>query len=338
MRFHRGLAPWASVAAVALVVGCSSNAVRLTPSGGVAPTSPASGSATATPTGSATATPTGSATATPTGSATATPTHTATPTPGHTTTPTPGHTATPTPFPTGTGGGGIAAACSGSAVPIPGNYLSIVSDGQVSGSTFTGDPAISSWEDDAYVIVPTPSPTPIMTATPIATATPTTSPVPTTTPVMISVYTGSYTVSSFSGSQIPEGGATPSAYTVQAQSGCFELALTQPVGGTIGQIRRLLATPNPSDNSFAFGFPNTGTANYQTTEIATGSITAFTINNLSVSAQSGSGTFTLDSGATGSVSITQAQSVTEQGFSRLSPITQRMIARQEARLSQRLHR
>jgi hypothetical protein len=196
---------------------------------------------------------------------------------------------------------------------VPGNYISFFSQGLTSGSpgTYAQDPAlVGEWTFDAYsVATPTPTtaptitPVPTMTPTMLPTATPTTTP----TPTMYSIYVGSFSVNGFSGS-------SPAPYTVPAQSGCFFVVLNQPVGGSIAQYRgrpNAASTPNANDNTETEGFPNlSGTTDYNETNIAYGSVTQFNMSNLSVSKQTGSGTFTLDSGATGTVTIQSASNET----------------------------
>jgi hypothetical protein len=305
MRLLSRSASLAALITASTIVGCSSPTVRLQPQGPVLATSPTPSGVATTPgtTPMPSPTPSGSATAT------ASPTHTTAPTAS----PTPTHTTAPTPIPTGTGSGSLA--CNAPVVGVPGNYLSISTYGQLAGNTFTADinaPFANAWEFDSYAVAPTPSPTPTTTATPVPTATPTMGPTATPTPSMYSIYTGVYTVTAFSGSQVPSGGTTPAPFSVAAQTGCFELLLVQPVGGTIGQARPriAIATPNPADNSEGFGSPNfSSTTDYTQSELATGAITQLTIGNLSASKQTGSGTFTLDSGASGTVSIQGAETV-----------------------------
>ena len=228
-----------------------------------------------------------------------------------TATPVGSHTATPTPIPIGptatpTGGGINSIACNVPTAALPGTYVSFITEGLTTGSTYVEDTGGSNeWSVDSYVAA-TPAPTGTPTAVPTATpsGTPTPAPTATPTPLMYSVFYGTATTPTFNAA----------GTTVPAQTNCFFFEVAQPVGGTIAQFRgnvpRAAATANPNDNSIGFGEPNI-TQDYTLTNVSSGAITTFSLTNLSLSKQTGSGTFTLDNGTAGSVVIQGAASTVE---------------------------
>jgi len=293
----RATAFWfVALVGVAAAVGCTpGNFVAPPVRGGSGPT------AAPTPTGSS-APASGAPSTKPSSAPTAAPTTvpTSAPTPVPTSAPTPVPTSAPTPGPTATG----SVVCTAPAVSL-GTFTSIDASGTVSGSTFNAQSG--DWEAIAFV-PPTPTPTPTTTASPQPTPIPTVSPVPTATPtpVMVTEYLGEYTVTSYGGNAA--GGGT---YTAAATNGCFFLILEQPVGGTAGQIRHRLplVTPTASPNAFADGEPNESGLEAETF-LDEGSLTSFTITNLTPISGSGSFSFTnsADATATGTVTITGSES------------------------------
>ena len=292
---------WTPVTCAALIVGCSSPAVRLSPQPNV------SIGPTTAPTGGT------GATATPT------------PAPGHTATPTPApvHSAVPTPVPTSTATGGetgnIATyVCPAPVAAVPGNSFFIQTEGIVSGSAYAQDPAYASngfgWEYDSTTLA---SPTPVPTITPVPTATPTEGPTASPVPYVYNVYEGTYSLAAFGGTAIPSGGTVAEPYSVPAQSGC--MILVQEVSGPSTIVApesvllrpvRAAATPNPADNAVGEGDTSEATDNYDSSEVASGAVTSFELSGISVPDGAGGGAFALDAGGTGTVSIQASGTVT----------------------------
>src|SRR5579884_435084 len=304
-----------SIAVITAACSGSGGTARTVPV--TTPTPAPTATPTPSPSHSPTATPTASpkpssspGTPTPTASATATavPTHTPTPAPTPTHTPTP--TATPSSGPVGN------LSCTAPTVSIPTNALSILTSGNVSGSTYTMD---ASSAENLYLVFQytnaTPTPTPTVTPTPHPTATPTVTPTPaptaTPTPEMVTLYYGEYSWAPFSGTGLPPAGAS---YSVPAGSGCFTLIVHQPVGAAFRQSRaasRRPAQAAPADNALGSGTPKLPTPEPAATILDEGPLTSLTINNLTASSGSGSFTFsTSKQGVTGSITITGSQTFT----------------------------
>jgi hypothetical protein len=212
-------------------------------------------------------------------------------------------------------------ACAAPSEPVPGDYTSFETSGNVVGNTYTeGASAGSNFYTATEYDAPTPAPTATATAT-IPTPTPTATPVPSPTPsptatpgspgtaaptpvpsasstagvVLTTEYFGTYTLPSF---------GIGAAFT-----GCFSLALSQPEGGSAGQDRHRATATN--DIATGGGSPNLspyGTA----IDTGSGSIVSFTIDNLTQT--TGDGTFTFDNDVAGTVTITGSQSY--YGFAR----------------------
>jgi hypothetical protein len=189
-----------------------------------------------------------------------------------------------------------------------GDYTSITIDGVVSGNTFTEPTGDGSWTVYDYT-TPTPSPTPTATPPPTPTPVPSISPVPsptvTQTPVMITEYFGEYSVPTFAGM------ASSGPYTALATTGCLDALIVQPVGGTLGQIHFERPAITATPNAFAGGGPNEPLGGFADTYVASGTVLSFTLTNLTP--ESGTGTFTLATGAsssvTGSATITGSETV-----------------------------
>jgi hypothetical protein len=199
---------------------------------------------------------------TPTPTARSSPTPTPTPIVKPTPTPTPTKP-TPAPSPTGTG----MTACTAKGSAVPGDYLALFTEGNISGSTYT---ATDGDYEVLYYSVPTPTPSPTTTPVPTPTPpTPTPVPTPTSTPLTITLYYGEYVWPKFTGTAF--GG---SEYLVPADSGCFTMIL-----------EHVSTTPNTT----GFGEPKPPTTPYQTTTLDEGPLTSTTITG--ISSTSGTGTF-----------------------------------------------
>lgn len=211
-----------------------------------------------------------SASAAPSTSPTASPSAPASHSPSPSPKPTPTATATPIPTPTVTPTT-LPLACSAPAAAIPGTYTSILALGNVSGTTFTASAGTSLWTRQHYTAA-TPAPTPSISPTTL----PSTSPSPSPTPQPVYVYEGTY--------KVVVSGATET-------NGCAILVTSQdgaPLSGTAYNGENL-DDPN-------FAQPVNGTF------VASGSVSSMTISNLS--ANGGTGSFTLSDNSTGTVTLT----------------------------------
>ncbi|GAC1441145.1 MAG: hypothetical protein NVSMB59_00620 [Vulcanimicrobiaceae bacterium] len=175
---------------------------------------------------------------------------------------------------------------------LPGYYTSIVTQGSVVGSTYTS--TRNTWSADFYTAA-TPAPTPSPTTTP--TLGPTPAPTTTPTPRALYVYSGTYTVKSFSATPAPP--ATGGAQTIATTNGCAFLIAT--VDG-----QPLFAPP---DNAFGSGSPNFGTTLTNQVNFATGSLV---LPPFTLTSAGGMGTFTLDNATTGSVTFTSRQLISSE--------------------------
>lgn len=185
----------------------------------------------------------------------------------------------------------VGPACAGPLAQIGGTYVAIVGSGTSSNGGTTYVPTAGQQYWGAYLYTQaSPSPTPAPTVPP--TTGPTSSPVPTATPLLVYTYYGTYTVTA-----VPSPGPTAPAFESTAQTGCFYVEMTAD-GSPI---------PNgftPTDNTVAFGNPNFSVP-FDTLNAALvvgGKLTSIAIGNLGPT--TGSGTFTLDNGATGTVTLT----------------------------------
>jgi hypothetical protein len=246
------------------------------PKNNVTPT-PVQSGATNAPTSAPTSVVSGFPTTAPTGSASATPKASSSPSAKPTLAPTLAPTSAPTALPTGF--------CSGTTLSaLPGVYVTVVELGNFA-SGFT--PTSGNWSADAYTAA-----TPAPTFSPIPTLSPTSSPSagPTATPVTYDFWSGSFSVPAFTAPS-PQPSAPSS---VNATSGCFYL-VTQ-VGGT-------------SPNTVGIGGPLFG-SDFNTSLVQYGSITAFSLPGLTTGNGPFSGSFTLDAGVNGNVTINSFQTVT----------------------------
>jgi hypothetical protein len=229
-------------------------------------------------------------------------------------------TATPTPQSIGSGGIGTASTCSflsfGSGgtpppVTVPGNYALYISEGFVSGTTYTQ--SVGEWA--GFSVSGTPAPTPVPTPTATATAVPSGQP----TPISYDVYTGQYRIGGYNDS-LPNSvqpSAAPTQFTVSTTVGCAILIVTadrSPIATAVDPT----PTPTPSEiNSETIGVPNFGDGAFfgetgqVLTELDQGDIQDFNLTNLTASG--GTATFFLngapDEGA--SVTFGPAQVYTE---------------------------
>ena len=142
------------------------------------------------------------------------------------------------------------------------------------------------------------TPTPAPTATP--TAGPTAAPTTTPTPRAYFIYNGTYLAPPFT--TIAATGAP--SITTNTTNGCFFLITTQD--GTP------LSSGSP-DNGSGLGFPSFATSP-NSAFYATGAVTASTIN---LTTTGGTGTFTLDTGALGTVTLTSRSASTFDRFKTL---------------------
>jgi len=230
------------------------------------------------------------------------------------------------PTSTATGGetGNIATyVCPAPAAAVPGFALEVATEGIITGGTYAQDPYVADRTGWIYyatsLATPTPVPTvtPVPTATPLPTATPTTGPTATPVPYVYNVYEGTFSSTAFSGTAVPDGGATALPYSVAAQTGC--VIVVQEVSGPSTIVTpetilhhpiRAASTPNPADNTIAEGITQEPDVEYNTTEVASGSVTSFALSGLSVPDGLGGGTFALDAGGTGTVSIQASGTLT----------------------------
>jgi hypothetical protein len=175
---------------------------------------------------------------------------------------------------------------------LPGTYSSVNETGTYSGSGFT--PTNGSWSAFNYVVpTPTPSPSPLPSFSPAPTPTGTFTPAPTPTPVTYYYWLGTYSVSSFTTTNL----ASPGPLAVAATTGCFVMFAT----GTTG-----------TNNGFGTGNPTFATPySINTNIIGSGSITSFTISP-PLAANNGPFmvSFGLSSGGTGTATINQFQTFT----------------------------
>ena len=145
---------------------------------------------------------------------------------------------------------------------------------------------------------------------------------------MITIYVGEYSYPAFGGNASSNPSAAP--YSVAAGTGCFELILEQPVGGTAGQVHspflkahRPLSRPQARrpngdviDDAFGLGEPNEGENDFAETLLDFGPLTSLTITNLTTS--TGDGTFvfstTTSTAVTGSITITGSETFSGSDF------------------------
>ena len=198
--------------------------------------------------------------------------------------------ATATPAPAATYALSGNTTCTAADETIPGTYTSLDTNGNVAGSTYTADTtAINSYLVYSYASAP---PTPVPTATAVPQPTP--APDPTGTPEKISIYVGEYSVPGFVGVLFP------SVYDASATTGCFMLLLQQPGSGTAGQTRHRDAAGG--DNALGIGGIANPAYSYTKTNVDAEALNSLTITNLTPT--SGSGTFALSNGTSGTVTIT----------------------------------
>jgi hypothetical protein len=220
---------------------------------------------------------------------------------GSSPTPAPSHvpTATPTPGPVGTIGSfdacsffGVGSGTPPPAVAIPGNYTLMISEGEVTGSTYSQD--VGEWI--AFNVSGTPSPA---TPTPLPSATP----VPSGTPFSYDVFTGTYSIPGYTVTPGPSAEPSATPAVISPTVGCA-IFIVSADRSTLGEYD---ATPAPLPyNSETIGIPNFGNGTdlfnddgLTSVEIGGGNLTTFNLNNLT--AAGGSATYHLDIGVDGSV-------------------------------------
>jgi len=190
--------------------------------------------------------------------------HSPSPAPSKTPAPTP----TPVPTPTPTVG---PLACAAPAAPIPGTYTTIIAIGNTVNSVFSPIAGSALWV--RYMYTPaTPAPTPSVSPTVSPTSSPTTAP----TPQPVYIYLGTFKLT------LSGGGAEP--------TGCALFVTTKdgsPLNGT---------NANSADNEF----PNI-TQLVHATLVTNGLVSTMSIT---LTGTTGSGTFTLSDGSTGTISLT----------------------------------
>lgn len=210
--------------------------------------------------------------------------------------------ATPSPSPTASSAyntlGNIT--CTAANEAVPGTYVNIITNGEVTGSTYTGT-GIGFNGYQMFEYGP-PGPTPAPTEPPLTPATP----APSQTPGALGIlYYGEYAVPAFTDAE----SGTP----VDASDGCFQLQTTQALGGTVGEARPA-QTSAPSAQGYGIGspafaapYPNeTGCVSEGGGGCAYG-FTAITIANLTRTTGSGTFNFTINGSATtvtGTITIT----------------------------------
>lgn len=211
--------------------------------------------------------------------------------PGTTATPVVFTPSSPSPSPSPTSSGGTTS-CGTQIVTAAGTYVDfLVAFGNFASmgtGVFTLDTTTtSSFSKTTYVVAtpsptpsPTPSTTPTPTPTPTPTGTPTATPTPGPTPKPVYFYFGSYSVGSPGGAQT---------------TGCAIFETTQD--GT-----PLAPSPPPSDNAIGFGALQVSSSLSPVFPPTTGTVS--TMNLTVTPAGTGSGTFTLSDGETGTLSIT----------------------------------
>jgi hypothetical protein len=211
----------------------------------------------------------------------------------------------PSPSPSATATAVGSTTCTAPIATVPGNYVEIFTEGSVAGHTYTQEDG--DWDVAQYAVAtPPPSPSPIPSAS--SPPTPAPSPTATPTPVMVTVYYGEYAwAGPFTGTNYTGG-----EYTVQAGSGCFDMILEQPPGGTIGQARRMISS-SPTPNAEGDGEPNAPTVPYAYVPLDGGPLTSLTINDLTKTSGTGSYTFetsgTYASQVNGTITITGSETL-----------------------------
>jgi hypothetical protein len=214
--------------------------------------------------------------------------------------------ATPSPSPTASSAydteGNIA--CTAANEAIPGNYVNIITNGTVVGSTYTGDDSgFNGYQIGEYTA---PGATPAPTQPPLTPATP----APSQTPGALGIlYYGEYAVPAFTDAE----SGTP----IGASDGCFQLQTNQALGGTVGEARPAQApTPSAVANGFgnpAFAYPY-ASDNTCVSEGGGGcsyGFNAITITNLTRTTGSGTFNFTINGSettVTGTITVTGSTS------------------------------
>ncbi|MDB5072469.1 MAG: hypothetical protein JWM87_3580 [Candidatus Eremiobacteraeota bacterium] len=245
--------------------------------GGTGATPAPTGSPSVSPSSSPSAVPSSSPSGVPSTAPSGVPTPTATPTSTPTSTPTATPTATPTSVPTSGPTSGPGFACTTpSATFGPSYYASVIVIGNVpaGGGAFGADSSNSLWIKASYSpAAPTPTPTP--------TSTPSTAPsAPPTRPFY--VYTGTYHINSANA----------------PTDGCLTMFTTTDGSNINGA----------TFSSEGIGFVNPPQTTYTENLGAVGHITAVALN-VSPNAPNQNGTIALDSGDSGTISITSVQTV-----------------------------
>ncbi len=296
-----------SVASLAAAVGCSQSSSPVAPISGPAATSAPTSIATLAPQ-SPTPFP-----ASPTPSRTATPVPTATPTLSPTATPTAAPTISSISALDCTSLVGFGNGTLPSPLPLPGTYTEVITEGNVNGSVYSQ--VQGSWSAIQYTTSAAATPTPVA----IVTATPT--PAPSATIVTYKLYAGTYTVPAFSvsPSAAPTGtsaGARPFAQSVipvNATTGCAFLIID--ASGPVG-----IGPSSQPINTEAIGIPYFGNGTLFTSgnTVASGSLTSFSLTNLAAS--TGSGSFVLDVGVTGTINLFSETTISQAQAERLRAI------------------
>ncbi len=227
---------------------------------------------------------------------------------GGTTPPSHAPTATPTPHPVGSGGIGNLDACSflefGNGTPppavvIPGNYSLFISEGEVTGTSYSQ--AIGEWL--AFSVSGTPTPTQAPTATPP----PSPTPVPSGSPFAYDVFTGTYSIPGYTVTPGPSSAPSSTPAAIAPTVGCaiFIVSADRSTIGDYTPTSPPSASPLPI-NSETIGVPNFGNGTdlfdeegLTLQEIGEGYITTFDLSNLT--SAGGSATYHLDVGVNGTV-------------------------------------
>jgi hypothetical protein len=233
--------------------------------------------------------------------------------------------ATATPRPVGSGGFedacsffGIGSGTPPPAVAIPGNYSLFVSEGEVTGSSYSQD--VGEWA--AFAVSGTPLPTPSPSSEPSS------SPVPSGTPFSYDVFTGIYTIPAFTVTPGPSAAPSSTPAAIARTVGCAIFIVT----ADRSNVGTYDATPTPLPyNSEAVGGPNFGNGasifnedGLTLQEIGEGNLTSFDLTNLTVNG--GSATFALDAGVTGTAEFGPQVVYTESKVRELKARIARMPA------------
>lgn len=152
---------------------------------------------------------------------------------------------TPSPSPTATSMyntlGNIS--CTAPNEAVPGTYVNIITNGFVTGSTYTGTGVGFSGYQMVNYTSPGPSPAP--TEPPLTPATP----APSQTPGALGIiYYGEYALPAFTD--------TASGTPIGASDGCFQFETTQDLGGTVGEAKPAQSTPTPAPTAYGYGIGN----------------------------------------------------------------------------------